>query len=170
MKITRLSKYFYLKFIRLKGEPHSLAMGTAIGVLIGLTPTIPLHTVLILGIAVAMRSSAIAGIISSWIVCNPLTYLPIYYFSMVLGNLLTPYELNWQRIRHSMNALISHQGFTDSFREVAGLGFETVAVMLIGGMVLALPFAVASYYFSLHLFQRIRARKRDRSNLTPPKI
>ena len=85
---------------------------------------------------------------------------------MVIGNLVTPYELSWQRIRESMNALISHQGFVDSFREIAGLGFETIVVMLIGGLVLALPFAIASYYFSLHLFQRIRNRKQKKTSST----
>jgi uncharacterized protein len=163
MKITRLSRYFYLKFIRLKGEPHSLAMGTAIGVLVGLTPTMPFHTVIILGITMTTRSSAIAGIISSWIVCNPLTYLPIYYFSMVVGNFVTPYHLNWQRIQHSLNALTSHSSFLDSFHEIAGLGFETIVVMLIGGLVIALPFTIASYYLSLHLFHRIRQRRMKKS-------
>ena len=45
MKLNRLGKYYYLKFIRLKGDPRSLALGTAIGVFVGLTPTIPLHTI-----------------------------------------------------------------------------------------------------------------------------
>ena len=159
MKITRLSKYFYLKFIRLRGEPHSLALGTAIGVLVGLSPTMPLHTVIILAATMSTRSSAIAGIISSWIVCNPLTYFPIYYFSMVVGNFVTPYHLNWQRIQHSLSALTSHQGFLDSIHEIAGLGFETVVVMIIGGLVLALPFTIVSYYLSLHLFRQIRQKR-----------
>lgn len=163
MKISRLSKYFYLKFIRLRGEPHSLALGTAIGVLVGISPTMPLHTIIILAATMSTRSSAIAGIISSWIVCNPLTYFPIYYFSMVVGNVVTPYHLNWQRIQHSLNALTSHQGFMDSVHEIAGLGFETIVVMLIGGLILALPFTIASYYMSLLFFRRIRQRKMKRS-------
>jgi len=159
MKITRLSKYFYLKFIRLQGEPNSLALGTAIGVLVGISPTMPLHTIIILGATMATRSSAIAGIISSWIICNPLTFLPIYYLSMVVGNCVTPYELNWKRIQHLLNALTSHHGLRDSFHEIAGLGFETIVVMLIGGFVLALPFTIASYYLSLHFFRHIRQKR-----------
>ncbi len=89
MKINRLSKFYYLKMLRLQGEPKALALGTAIGVFVGLTPTIPFHTVTIISIAMATRTSAIAGVISSWIVCNPLTYIPIYYFSMRVGNWLT---------------------------------------------------------------------------------
>lgn len=162
MKIIRLSKYFYLKFIRLKGEPKALAMGTAIGVLIGLTPTIPFHTVMILGLTMATRTSAIAGIIASWVVCNPLTYFPIYYLSMVAGNWITPYELNWRRIQHLLDSLTSHAGFIHSLLEITGLGFETIVVMLLGGFVLALPFAVLSYYFALHLFTQIRLKKSKR--------
>lgn len=162
MKFIRLSRYFYLKFIRLKGEPKALAMGTAIGVLIGLTPTIPFHTVLILGLTMVTRTSAIAGIIASWVVCNPLTYLPIYYLSMVAGNWITPYELNWRRIQHLLESLTSHEGLLHSLREVSGLGFETIVVMLLGGLVLALPFTILSYYFALHLFTQIRRRKRER--------
>jgi uncharacterized protein (DUF2062 family) len=82
---------------------------------------------------------------------------------MVVGNVVTPYHLDWQRIQHSLNTLTSHQGFMDSVHEIAGLGFETIVVMLIGGLVLALPFTVASYYISLHFFRRIRQRRMKRS-------
>jgi uncharacterized protein (DUF2062 family) len=156
MKFERLSRYYYLRFTRLKGNPNSLAMGTAIGVFIGISPTIPLHTVLILGITIATRTSTIAGIISSWLVCNPLTYIPIYYFSMLLGNLVTPYELNWQRIKNLIETLTSHQSFSHSLKEILSLGYEAIIVMVIGGIVLALPFTIASYYSSLHLFLKIQ--------------
>lgn len=159
MKFSRLSKYFYLRFIRLKGEPRALAMGTAIGVLVGITPTIPFHTIIILGVTVSTRTSAIAGIIASWVVCNPLTYLPIYYFSMVIGNMVTPYELSWQRIKHLLDSITSHQNIFDSLGASTGLGFETVVVMLFGGVVLAIPFAIASYYLSLYFFNHLRKKK-----------
>ena len=158
MKISRLSKLIYLKYVRLSGDPQSLAMGTAIGVLIGLTPTMPLHTIFILGLTFATRTSAIAGILSSWIVCNPFTCLPIYYFSMVIGNALTPYHLDWQRVQPILDSVVSHQHFKESLREIAGLGFETAMVMLSGGFLLALPFALASYYLSLILFREIRKK------------
>ena len=98
MKLGRLSKFYYLKFLRLKGDPKSLAAGTAIGVFIGLTPTMPLHTVAIIALTVVTRTSMIAAMTISWIVCNPLTYVPIYYFSLVIGNAVTPYNLSWEKI------------------------------------------------------------------------
>lgn len=164
MKFERITRYYYLRFTRLKGNPNSLAMGTAIGVFIGISPTIPLHTILILGITFATRTSTIAGIISSWIVCNPLTYIPIYYFSMLLGNLVTPYELSWQRVKNLIETLTSHQSFSHSLSEVLSLGYQAIIVMVIGGVVLALPFTIASYYFSLHLFRKIREKRKMKYN------
>jgi len=159
MKPFRLGRYYYLKFTRLQGDPHSLALGTAIGVFIGITPTIPFHTVIILCIAMLTRCSAIAAILSSWVVCNPLTYLPIYYFSMVLGNFITPFELNWLRIKKVITTLTSDQPLLQSLQDIGGLGLEAIVVMVFGGIVLAIPFGVVSYYLSLHLFVRIRRKK-----------
>ncbi len=165
MKISRISRYYLLRFTRLKGDPHSLACGTGIGVLIGISPTIPLHTVLILALTLITRTSFVAAFISSWVVCNPLTYFPIYYFSMVIGNKITPYELNWEKIKYVLDTLLSHQGFTQSLKVVANLGYEAIIVMVVGGLVLALPFAIVSYYFSLHFFIKIRRKRREKQLL-----
>ncbi len=165
MKLNRTSKYFYLRFRRLRGNPKALAWGTAIGVLVGISPTIPLHTVLIVAITLLTRTSTIAAIISSFAVCNPLTYIPIYYFSMVIGNKVTPYELNWEKIKQALDILLSHQGFAESMKAVASLGYETLVVMIVGGLVLALPFTLISYYLSLHFFIKLRRKRREKQIL-----
>jgi len=162
MKLDRLRKYYYLRFVRLKGDPRSLAFGTALGVFIGITPTMPLHTITILFLAVLTRTSALAAMLSSWIVCNPLTYIPIYYFSTVIGNALTPYELNWTKIQKVVDGLAASDGFLHAIRLVAGLGLEAIIVLLVGGVVLAFPFAVVSYYLSLFAFLKIRAKRREK--------
>jgi uncharacterized protein (DUF2062 family) len=163
MKINRLSKFYYLKMLRLQGEPKALALGTAIGVFIGLTPTIPFHTVTIISIAMVTRTSAIAGVISSWSVCNPLTYIPIYYFSMRAGNWITPFELSWDRIHQLMDSFTSHQGVPHAIGAITGLGFETITVMILGGCIIALPFSIISYYCALYFFHRIRDKKSKRT-------
>lgn len=162
MKLSRLSKYYYLRFIRLKGDPKSLAVGTAIGVFIGLTPTIPLHTVAIIALTLVTRTSLIAAMTISWIVCNPLTYAPIYYFSLVIGNAVTPYELSWEKIKAVMNLLLSHPGLGPSLQALANLGMEAIIVMVVGGCILALPFTILSYYLSLSVFAKIRKKRREK--------
>lgn len=162
MKLERIGKYYYRRFQRLKGNPYALAGGFAIGVFIGLTPTIPLHTIAILAITLLTRTSTIAGILSSWIVCNPLTYIPIYYFSLVVGNLTTPYELNWAKIRTVLDVLLSSESFSTSMHTVFDLGYEALIVLCVGGCIFALPFTVASYYMSLSFFFKIKRKRQQK--------
>ena len=162
MKLDRLRKYYYLKFIRLKGDPRSLAIGTAIGVFVGLTPTIPLHTVAIIALTLITRSSMIAAYTVSWLVCNPLTYIPIYYFSLVIGNAVTPYDLSWEKIKAVLNLILSHPGLGPSLQALANLGYEAIIVMVVGGCILAVPFTVLSYYFSFSLFRKVRKKRKEK--------
>jgi uncharacterized protein len=165
MQLNRLSKYYFLKFIRLKGDPKSLAAGAAIGVFVGLTPTIPLHTVALMALTIVTRTSLIAAVTTSWLVCNPLTYAPIYYFSLVIGNAITPYNLSWEKIKGILDLLMTHTGLGPSFQALANLGLEAIIVMFVGGCILALPFTIVSYYLSLSLFLKIRKRRQEKHML-----
>lgn len=151
-------KYYFLRLQRLQGSPYALAGGTAIGVFIGLTPTIPFHTVLIIFFSLLTRTSALAGIITSWIVCNPLTYLPIYYLSAVVGNHLTPYELNLQTVRSALEQAMAGDGIQSSAAILVKSGYQVLVVMGVGGLCIALPCAIASYYLAYVFFLQIKKR------------
>ncbi len=159
MNPKRITRYFYLKFMRQKGDPKSLALGTAIGVFIGVTPTMPLHTILIILITLATRTSTIAALLGSLLVCNPITYVPQYYLSTIIGNALTPYQLTWGRIKEVLDVLLQHQGVYNSLEALVGLGYEAAIVLVVGGTVLALPFTIVSYFVSLRLFLKIRHKQ-----------
>ena len=159
MNFWRFFKYYFIKFKRLQGSPHALAGGTAIGVFVGLTPTIPFHTVLIVLFSLLTRTSTLAGIIISWIVCNPLTYLPIYYFSAVVGNHLTPYELNLKTVQNALEQVIAGGGIQNALTILIESGYEATVVMIVGGLCFALPFAIASYYLALIFFVQIQKKR-----------
>ncbi|MEK6201383.1 MAG: DUF2062 domain-containing protein [Desulfobulbaceae bacterium] len=162
MNLKRILRYFYIKFLRLKGDPKSLALGTAIGVLLGIAPIMPFQTILVVLVTVATRTSTVAAILSSFLVANPLTYVPQYYFSTTIGNAITPYELTWSRIKEAMDLMLQDPGFYKSLMVLVELGYEAVIVLLVGGTVLALPFAVASYFLSLPLFVKIKKRREQK--------
>jgi uncharacterized protein (DUF2062 family) len=162
MNISRIGKYYYLRFLRLKGNPQALSLGAAIGVFIGITPTIPLHTVVILALTIVTRSSFFAGLLTSWLVCNPLTYIPQYYFSLKIGNLVTPYHLNWDKIKGVLDILLSDVSLAMRLESLLTLGYEAIIVMLVGGCLLALPFSVGSYYLSYFTILKYRRKKREK--------
>lgn len=160
MNLKRTFRYYYLKFIRLKGDPQSLAWGTAIGTFLGLTPIIPLHTISVLIVTFLTRTSTIAGLLATLVVCNPVTYVPQYYFSIIIGNMITPYNLTWERMRAVLDILLAKPGLMESMQALGGIGYEAIVVLIVGGSVLALPFSVASYFLSLQLFTRIQEKRR----------
>lgn len=162
---SRLIKYYYLKIIRLQGDPQAIARGVAIGIFIGITPTIPLHTVLIISLCLLFKASKVAGILASIIVSNPLTFFIQYYLSWRLGTVLFPGLLSWQRLQEMMNVLSTASGFNgfkSSLTAISSLGFDAITVLVVGGTLLALPFTALSYFYSLKLYTKLRNKKQKK--------
>lgn len=162
MNLSRLQKFYYLKFLRIKGDPQSIAWGGFIGALIGTMPVMPFHTLGIIAFCVLTRNSTTAGLIASLVISNPFTYIPIYYICLKIGNILTPYEANWSTISTILQAILSGNDFQETVQIVTNLGSEIIIVMLTGGIVIALPTAIIWYFFTLRLFIKIREKRRQR--------
>lgn len=158
----RFFRYYYLRFIRLQGDPREIARGVAIGVFIGITPTIPLHTVLILAFALLLRAGKIAGLLASCVVSNPLTFFFQYYFSWRIGTWLLPYDLSWERIQSVMDVVSGHGSFMNSLQALGKLGGESILIMLTGGTILALPIAIVCYFISLSYFSSLKRKKKEK--------
>ncbi len=160
-KLQRIIRYHTLRFVRLRGNPRSLAMGTAIGLLIGISPTIPLHTIGIIGVTVLMRVSTVAALISAVVVCNPLTMMPQYYLCWLVGDLIFPDRLTWNLIKDVLLSSTS-ESFMNSMQILSSLSFDAVLVMLTGGFVIGIPAAIAGYYYSLRFFIKIQEKRRQK--------
>ncbi len=169
MNLTRIKKYYYLRFLRIKGDPKSIAWGSFIGALIGSMPVMPFHTIGIIAVCCLTRTSSMAGLLTSLAISNPLTYIPLYYLCMVIGNFLTPYHITWDKTSSILEAIISGQGFKESVEMLSNLGIEVIIVMLTGGIVIALPTAIICYCFTLKMFIKIREKRRDKHILRQKK-
>jgi len=162
MKPHRTAKYYYLKFLRLQGDPHSLAMGVAIGLFVGITPTIPLHSALIIILAWPLRGNILAALVAATAVSNPVTWLPQYYFSWRLGNWLLPGHLSWDRIQSLLGLFASRASFKQSLVLLGQMGLEAAVVMLLGGILLAIPFTCAGYILTFKFFRAIRKKRMEK--------
>jgi uncharacterized protein (DUF2062 family) len=139
---------FYERFISLKGEPAQIAAGLAIGVFVGVTPTIPFHTAIIVLIGLLFRQNITAAYLGSWIISNPLT-IPLFYLSQYeLGRFL----LGMERCRFAI---------TDyTLGSITALGWEILLPLLTGGILMAPFFAVPAYFVTRRLITSIRARSK----------
>ena len=158
----RATKYYYLRFIRLRGKPSVLARGVAVGIFIGVTPTIPFHTILALILAYIIRGSKIAALLSTVLVSNPLTFFLQYYISFRIGNLIIPGNVSWEKMSELMEALSSGANFSESITALGHMGLDALIILLIGGSILALPFTLAAYVLSFLFFRSLQEKRREK--------
>jgi uncharacterized protein (DUF2062 family) len=158
-KPRRAARYYYLKLLRLQGDPETLARGVAIGIFVGVTPTLPLHTILTIFCAYLLRGNSIAALIATVTVSNPLTLIPQYYLCWKVGNWLLPGRLSWQKIQELMAGIHSNPGFAESLRALGQLSYEAITVLMVGGAIMALPLALIAYPLFRKLFAAIRKKR-----------
>ena len=147
MLLKKKIRQFHDRFISLQGEPKAIAMGLAIGVFIGITPTIPFHTALIILACIAFRQNVSAAYLGSWLVSNPVT-IPILYY--------TQYELGMHLlgIAHDTFELADY-----SVSSILGLGVQILGPMLFGGLVMAPFFAVPAYFLTRRFIKVIKGKQ-----------
>ena len=139
-------KQFITRVKSLQGDPNYIAKGMAIGVFIGVTPTIPFHTASALFLSFVFKGSKAAAATGVWI-CNPIT-VPIFY----LGS----YKIG----AYLFNLSIDFEPEFRSITEILELGVEIALAMMVGGVLMGLPLGVISYFVTLKLFKQIRERKK----------
>ncbi len=131
-------RYWWQEFIRqlreLRGKPHEISLGMAIGVFIAITPTIPFHTVLAVFLAALLRGSKLAAALGVWL-SNPLTIPLFYYGSYQLGRFV---------LRLPELALPPDYSVLSMVR----LSGRVTVAMLHGGVLLGILPAVAVYFLT----------------------
>ena len=144
MILKKRFRTFYERFLSLKGEPAQIASGLAIGVFVGVTPTIPFHTAIIVLIGLLFRQNITAGYLGAWIISNPLTVPLLYVSQYELGRFL----LGMERSRF---VLTDH-----TLGSITALGWEILLPLLTGGILMAPFFAVPAYFVARRLITAIR--------------
>ncbi len=150
MDLRRALRYQWLKFLRLQEDPQKIAGGMALGVFIAFTPTIPFHMIGALTLAALLRVSPVTAILGIQI-CNPITIPPIYLAAYKVG----------QFFLYRGKPLVFPEAF--SFQAWMQVLWQGGLALQVGGVILAVPPAVASYFLTLWIVQRYRWRKAQKA-------
>ncbi len=154
----RTARFYWLRLIRLQGDPYILARGVAIGVFVGLTPTVPFHTVLVIFFSIVFKGNILAGLISSYLISNPVTLPFQYYFAWQIGSFFMPNAATWDDVMQLLNNF--HQlGFLEGGRHFLLESGRITLNLLLGGVILAAPFGVVSYFLAQYIYYRRQKRK-----------
>ncbi len=139
----------HMTLMAIKDTPHSIALGSAIGIFFGFTPLFSLKTLLSIGVAWIFKSNKLAAAIAVTLHDVLLPVMPaIYLWEYKLG-MWAIYGRFPARMGFRHVALKQYMQWTTFFT----LGLP----LLIGSLFLALPSAVAIYFLLRKLIDRARA-------------
>lgn len=151
------------RFKELQGDPAYIARGVSIGTFLGFAPLLPLKSMLILLLTMIFPSSTVAAFLTTAIICNPLTYIPLYYLSWFIGNLILPGRASWVLLSTTLQRMFE-VGFSESLSLALSIGFDAGLVILLGGTILALIPGLVSYPVAFIFFTRLQ-QKRYRAHI-----
>ncbi len=148
----RQLKYIYYQFVRLRATPEEVSRGLALGVFIGMTPTSPFQMLLAILLAVALKENKVAAMLGTW-VTPPFLSVPIYYFNFKVGRFFIPGPEDFPKFGSDFS-------LADQMKNIANLGFEYLATLLLGCFVVGIFSAILTYWISKPLYIYLRDKRR----------
>lgn len=149
--------------LMLDDSAHSIALGTALGMFIALTPTVGIQMMLVVCLAFLTRPlfkfNQVAALITVYI-SNPLTIVPIYWFDYKVGTFYVGGSLT----QKDFARILEFEGFSGWWETVKQLLLEVGSPLIIGSLIVSTFFALITYPIMLRLLLRF---KRPRSNDGP---
>jgi uncharacterized protein (DUF2062 family) len=137
-KLKNVLRRVYERFVKIRGRPREIALGFALGIFIGMTPTMGIQMPIAVFFAAMLKWSKISAAFGVWIT-NPFTSPFIYGLTYVVGAkvlglktaMRLPDDFTWIIVKDMLK------------NAPAIFGALTVGAILIG-----LPLAILSYFLS----------------------
>jgi uncharacterized protein (DUF2062 family) len=155
-RLKRWLAAHHMTLMTLTDTPHSIALGSAIGIFFGFTPLLSMKTLLSIAVAWLCKCNKIAAAIAVTLHDIILPLIPaIYFWQYKIG----------MRILHGRPAhrIAFHVGFADftNWKAFLRVGWP----LLFGSFFLAVPCALATYVIMRMLVSRARDRQERSSSV-----
>ena len=172
LRFRPVLRFVKFRILHVDDSPQRMARGIAAGFFIAYTPVLGLHMLLALIFAQLIRANKALAVMAVWI-CNPLTFVLIYYPSYRLGNFLLPFfhdrpQVELDQIQamigqtFSVNYMLVHFFTADYWKQVASVFTKIGLEMFIGGIVLGAIVAKIGYWIAYYFIIGYRTRKQAR--------
>jgi uncharacterized protein (DUF2062 family) len=120
MRVKRFKRFIIRRVLHANDSPHRVALGAAIGLFIAWTPAVGLHMLMVLALTTLLRANKLVALAFVW-VCNPFTYVPLFYSSYLLGKIvLKPShdtELAYVQMSQVLDSLRPSSGYVRLFHQ-----------------------------------------------------
>ncbi len=132
------------RLLALDDMPHAIALGAAIGMLFGLTPTVGLQTAEVILFALITRKLFYfnrAAALTFIYVSNPFTTAPIYYGLYWVGCCFVPGEATLEQFQQ----ILTFDDFSGWWQALTDLATDIGRPLVIGTLCVAPSAAIATY-------------------------
>ena len=147
--------------LMLDDTQHSIALGTAFGMFIGMTPTVGIQMLIVFLVSVLTRKffrfNVLAALITVYI-SNPLTLVPIYYFNFWVGT----HFLEGHATEERLGEILGNEAGLGRWDQLTTLFVEFGWPLFWGSLVVATVFSLLTYpamRWLLKNFKKKTARK-----------
>ena len=144
--------------LQLQDTPHSIALGTSLGVFIGLTPSFGIQMMLVLTLAFLTKPffhfNRFAALVAVY-VSNPFTMVPIYWFNYRIGAIFTDTRITWENFVE----LFQYSGYSEWWGTITTVFYTLGTPLIIGSLIVASFFALPTYPLILRLAERVQEHR-----------
>ena len=152
-RLARLSRYTYLRIVRIKAPADSIALGLALGVFAGALPLLSLQMAIAVSLALIMRASIIAAALGTWW-SNPFNWALIFPVFYMLGRVFVPMDITPLSITEFIHL---------PFLELLERGWRWLLITTLGGVIAGIPLSLITYFLTLRavrVYHNRRARRK----------
>lgn len=126
----------YQRFLKIRGHPREISLGFALGLFVGMSPFMGLHTAIAVLLAALFKWNKISAALAVWI-SNPFTAPVIYGLTYLIGAKVLSYANSYTLPSNfDLDALIL----------IIRSAPEIIWVFIVGGIVAGIPLAIAGYF------------------------
>lgn len=134
---------------------HSIAMGTTVGMFIGMTPTVGIQMVIVMCVAILTKRyfnfNRVAALITVYI-SNPVTMIPIYYLDYKVGALFFGGDVS----RDEFAKILEYEDFAGWWTTICELFVGIGVPLVVGSLVVASLCAAVTYPTMRWLLKKFR--------------
>ncbi|MFO7714542.1 DUF2062 domain-containing protein [Desulfosarcina sp.] len=147
-RIKQTALTIYDRFIKLKGAPREIALGFALGLLIGMTPFFGVHffsSILLASLLGWSKIAAMVGVNVTNVITAPLIYPVNYWVGVRLVGFSKAIDWSTAYKLSDMLALMQQSPMI-------------LVDLSIGGIILGIPLAVAGYFVAFRIIRNYRQK------------
>lgn len=165
-KLNQMLRRLFRWLLTLRGSPESIGMGVAIGFFVACCPLLGIHLLLAIVLSTVLGANRPAALTLIWL-NNPATFVPLFAFEYWVGSFFWPGP-PMARFRQVLGETIERftsAGFFSFHEHVAAVlevGRDIFIPLLIGGTLLGILVGTASYFPTVALVRKLRAKRQKR--------